>query len=84
MGKALKVTRVSRHLAGARITVKAKRDVSAYFDSIIGEREFFLEEGEKLSLVVKGYNWHEGDRLSLSSLVGYAWDWGVIPWDWAE
>lgn len=79
---ALKVKRVSRRIYGARITVKAKRDTEITFDSFLGERTFYLDEGDRLTLRVKGYDWREGDTLSMSELVGSAWDWADIPWVW--
>lgn len=82
MAKALKVTRVRKHLFGKKITVKALRDTSVVFDSFLGEREFYLDEGDRLTLIVRGYDWREKDKLSLSTLVSVAWEWADIPWQW--
>jgi hypothetical protein len=83
MPAALKVTRASRALLGTRITVKAKRNAQAVFDSFLGERVFRLDEGDRLTLVVRGRDWQEGDRLSLAELVSSTRDWTKIPWAWS-
>lgn len=80
---ALKVVRCKKHLLGTSITVLAKRDASAYFGSFLGDREFYLDEGYELKILVHGRDWEKGDRLSMSELVSNAWDWSNIPWDWS-
>lgn len=82
MAAALKVTRVSRGLLGTRITVAAKRDAQARFGSFFGDRIFYLDEGYRISLLVRGRDWEVGDRLSMGDLVDAARDWANIPWMW--
>lgn len=82
MAHALKVIRAHRAIYGAQITVEAARDVRTPFDSFLGERTFWLNEGHQLTIRVKGRDWQRGDRLSMAHLVGCAWDWSNIPWYW--
>ena len=82
MSKALKVKRVSKRVYGAKITVKARYDVEVVMDSFLGERTFYLDEGDYLTIRVKGYDWREGDKISLTGLIHYAWEWADIPWEW--
>lgn len=82
MAKALKVVRVSKHAAGRRITVEAKRGTSVILDSFLGEREFYLDKGDRLTLLVKGRDWYEGDKVSLSNIIWSAWNWSNVPWQW--
>lgn len=83
MAHALKVVRAHRAVFGARITVEATRDVRTTFDSFLGERTFWLDEGDQLTIRVKGSDWQRGDTLSMSHLVRCAWQWANIPWFWA-
>lgn len=78
----LKVIRAHKTLVGSKITVEAKKDSEAFYGSLLGDRVFWLEKGERLTINVKGYDWRRGDTLSMSELVSVAWQWANIPWDW--
>ena len=82
MARALEVIRAHRTAYGARITVEATRDASTTFDSFLGERTFWLDEGQRLTIRVKGRDWQRGDQLSMPELVRSAWQWANIPWFW--
>lgn len=83
MARNLIVVRESKNLIGTHLTVEAKGESSAVYDSFLGEREFYLRDGHRITVFVKGRGWKRGDRLSMSELVGVVWNWSSLPWCWA-
>jgi len=81
--KTLKVLNRTGGVVGAVITVEALEDSTVVYDSFLGEREFFLWKGHRLTLRVRRHSTFEGDTLSMNRLVGIAIDWAKIPWRWA-
>lgn len=83
MARNLIVVRASRTLIGTHLTVEANGYATATYDSFLGEREFYLQDGHRITVLVKGRGWNRGDRLSMSELVGVVWNWSSLPWCWA-
>lgn len=82
MNKSIKVLSLTRGFVRDSAILEASENCSVVFDSFLGERIFFLEEGDRLKIRMKKNSTFKGDTFNIAYLVRNAANWANIPWSW--